>query len=151
MRAINHALAGALIGLMVSQPEIALIAAVVSHYICDAIPHYGSSAAGVTELKSRAFRDSLYADAVACFVLVVVLAVLHPRHWFLAAVCAFMAAAPDFFSINRFLAVRQGKKWRPNAYSKFASGIQWFERPIGGVVEVAWFVATVCLLVPLVR
>lgn len=151
MRAINHALTGAFIGLVVDQPALATAAAVLSHYVCDVIPHYGSSKPGDIVLKSKSFKDSLYLDAAGCFLVVLILAVIRPHNWVLAAVCAFLAAAPDLFSINRFLTIRRGKKWRPNLYTKFAGNIQWFERPIGGIVEIAWFVATISLLLPLVR
>ena len=40
------------------------------------------------------------------------------------------------------------KASKPNAYTRFASNIQWFEHPIGAVVEVAWLIALIILIVP---
>lgn len=145
MRAINHALTGAIIGLVSGEPLLAVPLAIASHFICDAIPHYGK---GPESIKEDLFKNLLYIDAALCFLLVVVLAWQQPPHWQLAAVCAFLAAAPDFLSFNRFIKARQGKPWKPSMYAKFATGIQWFERPIGAVVEAVWFVVAVGILVP---
>lgn len=151
MTAINHALTGALIGLVVGQPLAAVPLAVGSHFVCDALPHFGTGLPDKVVLKTDAFRNYLLADALLCFLAVCALAVFRPEHWLLAAVCALAAAAPDFASVNRYLKTRRGLKWKPGRYTKFASDIQWFERPIGGVVEVAWFIGAIVLLVPLLR
>lgn len=151
MTAINHALTGTVIGLLVGQPLIAVPAAVASHYVCDALPHFGTNLPEKVVLKSNKFRSYLMVEAVLCFALVVCLAVFRPEYWLLAIVCAFAAAAPDFLSINRYLVVRRGKHWQPGRYTKFAKDIQWFERPIGAVVEIAWFVAAVAIIVPFIR
>ncbi|MDB5170871.1 MAG: hypothetical protein JWO35_565 [Candidatus Saccharibacteria bacterium] len=148
MTAINHALTGAVIGLVVGQPLLALPMAVVSHYVCDALPHFGLRMSNKLKLKTNGFRNYLIVEAALCFLLVVMLAVLHPANWLLAAECAFLAAAPDFLSINRYLTTRAGKHWKPGLYSKFAGGIQWFERPIGAVVEVAWLIAAIIVMAP---
>jgi hypothetical protein len=148
MRAINHALTGAIIGLVVGESILAAPLAVVSHFIGDAIPHHGT---GEASLKTAWFRRAIYIDALLCFGLVVVLALAQPLHWQLAAVCAFLAAAPDFLSINHVIKARRNQKWKPNLYGKFAKGIQWFERPVGAAVEIAWFIAAAAILVPLLR
>ncbi len=144
MRAVNHALTGALIGLTVSEPLLALPAALVSHYILDAIPHHGSR--DDSWLKTKSFRYSLYIDALLCSLFVAALIIIEPARWFQAVVCAFIAAAPDLLSFNRYLHIVRRKAWRPSAYAKFAHDIQWFERPIGAVVEVVWFGASLVLL-----
>lgn len=151
MRAINHALTGAVIGFAIGEPLLAVPVAVASHYVCDAIPHFGLNLPMAQELGGKLFRNLLYLDVVLCFGLVVILAVLQPQHWLLAAVCAFAAAAPDLLSINRYRAVLRHRPWQGNAYSRFAHNIQWFERPVGAVVEVAWFAAAIALLWPFLR
>lgn len=148
MRAINHALTGSIIGLIVAEPLAAIPLAVLSHYVCDVIPHFGRQLSVGEELRSNFFRNLLYADAVLCFGLVAVLAVVRPVHWPLAVVCAFAAAAPDFLSANRYMRIRSHRPWHAGRYSHFAAAIQWFERPIGAVVEVAWFIAGIVLLAP---
>jgi hypothetical protein len=151
MTAINHALTGTIIGLVVGEPLLAIPAAFLSHYICDALPHFGTGLPMNQVMRSDKFRAYLFVEAGLCFLLVILLAVFQPVNWQLAAISAFAAAAPDWLSFNRFITIRRGKTWKPGWYSKFASGIQWFERPIGAVVEVAWFVAALVILVPLLR
>ncbi|MDL2363441.1 MAG: hypothetical protein QFB86_03635 [Patescibacteria group bacterium] len=150
MRAINHALTGAVIGLAIHQPLIAPISAVASHYLCDMLPHFGRNREDTEELKSIFFRNLLYLDALMCGILVSAIAYIHPVYWKQAVLCAFLAAAPDFLSAPKYFTVRRNKKWKPSLYSRFASSIQWFERPIGAFVEIAWFVAGLTLIIPCV-
>jgi len=151
LRAINHALTGTIIGLTVREPAIALPLAVVSHFICDIIPHYSSDLPVKKWLKSQLFKNLLYADALLCFALVLLLASRHPLHWQLAAVCAFLAAAPDFLWLPRFISANSKRAWRATPFDKFAEKIQWFQRPIGVVVEAVWFFAAIILLAPFVK
>jgi hypothetical protein len=146
MRAINHALTGAIIGLTVSEPFVAVPAALLSHYVLDVIPHYGTGKDEKSTLKSNVFRNQLILDAAFCLILVLVLAISTPINWELATICAFLAAAPDFASMPRYLSIRSGKKHQRSRYEKFATKIQWFERPVGGFVEVTWFVAAIFIL-----
>ena len=151
MRAINHALTGAIIGLSVTEPVIALPAAFLSHYALDMIPHSGFKDRDSQNLRKNSFKYWLIIDAVLCAVLVAILALSQPMNWLQAAACAFLAALPDMFSFGRYLAARNNREYHPNWYSNFASRIQWFERPIGWVVEVAWFIGAIIVLVPLVH
>jgi hypothetical protein len=151
MRAINHALTGAVIGLAVGKPALALPAALVSHYVVDAIPHHGTAHSPKLWMRSASFKQLLILDALLCLSLVVVLSVFQPQHWLLASIAAFLAAAPDLASIRRFMRIIARQNWRPGRYSTFATSIQWFERPIGAVVEAAWFVAGVVIIVPFLR
>jgi hypothetical protein len=149
--AINHALTGAVIGLVVGEPLVALPAALASHFVCDALPHFGSGLPPKKQLKTNGFRNYLLVEAGLCFLLVALLAITRPQHWLLASVCAFMATSPDLLQINKYLKLRRGQQWKRSAFSKFAGGIQWFERPIGAVVEIAWFVAAIIILIPFLR
>jgi len=151
MRAINHALTGAAIGLQVTEPVAAVPLAFISHYVCDIIPHYGRGLPEEEELNSALFRVLLAMDISLCVLLVLILGLWRPHHWLLAAVCAFVAASPDLFSLNRYLQARRHKPIKQNWYTKFASDIQWFERPIGAVVEVVWFVAMIIILVAIIH
>src|SRR5580698_2100335 len=112
MRAINHALTGAIIGLTIGEPLVAAPVAFVSHFVCDAIPHFGVS--GWRDIKTTWFRRLLVVDFVLCVALVVILALSRPKHWLLAAVCAFLAASPDLFSAPRMLRFRRQADPRPN-------------------------------------
>ncbi len=148
MRAINHALTGAVIGLTISEPIFAIALSVGSHYVLDVIPHFGVHKND--HLKDW-FRYVLYVDAALCFGLVILLMIVKPKNWLLAIVCAFAAAAPDLLSINKFIKGRQGKPWKAGPYVRFASKIQWFERPNGIYVEAVWFVGMSWVLYTLLR
>lgn len=145
MTATNHALTGAVIGLAIASP-LALPLAFLSHYILDMIPHYGSTLAQNILFKSTAFKRYLIAEAIICFLIVLMLFIAQPANWVLAASCAFLAAAPDLLSISRFKTVNDDKEFKPSFYSRFASGIQWFERPVGAAVEIVWGISAIFIL-----
>lgn len=149
MRAINHALTGALIGLTVSEPLIAMPAAFLSHYLLDIIPHYNQAipkSKSHEAITNKVFVSMIYVDAILCFILVLIIVFNKPIHWLNAVICAFLAAAPDFFSFNRFYKSMKGKPWKGNLYSRFASKIQWFERPSGAIIETVWLVGMIILI-----
>ncbi len=150
MTATNHALTGAIIGLAVGEPLIALPAALASHFVCDALPHFGSKYPKKI-IKTTGFRNYLVLEAGLCFGLVCILALLQPQHWLLASFCAFLAASPDLLWLNKYLKARRGQHWKRSTFSQFAGSIQWFQKPIGAVVEAAWFVAAIVLLIPFLR
>jgi len=149
--ATNHALTGAIIGLIVGQPWVAVPTAVASHFVCDALPHFKPNLPDKVLLKTRGFRNYLVADAGLCVLLVVCLAIFQTQHWLLASICAFAATSPDLLWLNKYLRIRRSKSWQRSSFAKFAGGIQWFQRPIGAVVEVAWFIAALIILIPFLR
>lgn len=144
MRAINHALTGAVIGIASGNAWLAVPVALASHFALDAIPHYGD---GHTEPDGPSFTYTLIIDGLVCIVLVIVLASWQPMHWQLAAVCAFLATSPDLMWIGRYRNARRGlKPPKFNPLMRFHSQIQWFQRPVGAVVEMAWGVGIAWLL-----
>ena len=153
MRAINHALTGAVIGFSISDPVIALPVAFLSHFALDAIPHFGMN--GDADLLTRWFKVLLVVDALLCVTLVAILFAFHPTRWIAAACCAFLAASPDLFSIGKFRLSLQTQHVPKNVswFARFhgEDGIQWFQRPLGLAVELAWAPAMVLLLVGLTR
>lgn len=151
MTAVNHALTGAVIGLVIGEPWLALPLALVSHFICDAIPHFRSDLPEKELFQSNWFKKYLIAEAILVFVILGFIVLAHPVNWQLAVACSAFAVAPDLLSFNRFNKVSSNKKWKPGRFVKFASDIQWFERPIGAVVEVAWAVAAIIILIPFFR
>jgi len=153
MTATNHALTGATIGILIGKPLLAVPVALLSHFICDAVPHFGFTGEKLKKriMRGNSFRNYLVVEAIICFVIVLAIAVLRPAHWQLAAWCAFVAASPDLLSYKRYRATRSGTAWSGNLYSRFAHDIQWFERPIGALVEVAWLVAALVILAPFFR
>lgn len=148
MRAINHAMTGALIGLVSGEPVVAIPAALASHFVLDAIPHHGSKRPDPVALRSKWFAAALIADALLCGLLVLVLATDRPAYWQLAAVCAFVAASPDFLFIKRYARALSKQSANLPRFVQWTRDIQWFQRPVGALVEAAWFVAgLICLRV----
>jgi hypothetical protein len=143
MTATNHALTGALIGLTVHNPWISLPAALLSHIVCDSIPHFGREK---DWLKKSSFTHYLMLDAALCILLVALLFAFQPAYWALAAVCAFVATSPDLLWIRQFMLVRSGRQYSPNVVERFLGWIQWFQRPIGALIELAWFAGIGILL-----
>jgi len=140
MTATNHALTGAIIGLTIDKPYLAIPLALISHFICDAIPHYKSD--NFEKLaKTYRFIEYLSLEACLCFLIVLGLFLARPDHWLAASLCAFLATSPDFFWIKKYLSLKNSKQYTANAFEIFASKIQWFQRPIGGFVELVWFLA----------
>ncbi len=149
MTATNHALTGAFIGLTISTPAFALPIAFLSHFVCDALPHYDSNQDSSGYVASSKFAKLLTLDALLCVLLVIVLVVARPQQWFLAAICAFVATLPDFAWLPGYVRTRHGqpfKKKTSNWFMDFAAKIQWFAKPIGGFVELAWFVGLTTLI-----
>jgi hypothetical protein len=151
MTATNHALTGAIIGLLVVNPWAAIPLAIGSHFVCDAIPHFDTNTPNKIWLKSKTFHIVLLADFLLCVTLVLILATSHTQHWLIASISAFFATSPDLIWINQYRLVKAGRVWHPNLYSRFGGRIQWFQRPIGSVVEIAWFVGAVTILATIVH
>ncbi len=150
MTAPNHALTGALIGLTISNPLLALPLAFLSHLVCDAIPHYDQPEPELERIGSQQLvREQLVIGGALCVLLVLVLAVAHPHHWLLAAVCAFLATSSDLFWIPRFLHVRRTGHDLPrlNWFLRLHSWVQWRTGPQYIWVEAAWAVVFSALLV----
>lgn len=143
MTAVNHALTGATLAFLIGNPYVALPVALVSHFICDSLPHYGDVREANSAVGSRRFTNILLLDIALCGLLVIALATIRPEHWWLAAVCAFLATLPDAAWLPAYIRVKRGGPFlnKPNRYVRFSIWIQWFQRPIGAVVELAWFVA----------
>ena len=149
MTAPNHALTGALIGLSVSNPALALPLAFLSHFVLDVIPHYDIAELDDAErLKSKQFfYEYILLGAGLCFVIVLVLALKRPEHWPLAALCAFVATSADLFWLPRYLYIRRtGKDRQLNPFLRFHNDIQWKTGPNLWWVEALWFVGSATLL-----
>jgi hypothetical protein len=153
--ATNHALTGAIIGLTVGNPVLAVILAFVSHFVLDAIPHYrpiGSFATNEEVMVSKKFIPLLLIDTSLCVLLVLILYVAHSDGWFMAAICAFVATTPDmewaldYWNVKRGKPIREHRDW----LARFHHFVQWYQEPIGIVVEVAWFLGAVIVLSALI-
>lgn len=150
MRATNHALTGAIIGLTVQNPWVALPAAFLSHFVCDFIPHHDDPS---IPMGSKTEIRLLILDALGAVIVASYLFVLRPEAWFVACWAAFLATSPDLMWIPRFIQrVRTGKDIEPrNWLEKFHARIQHWARPWGAYVEAVWAVVAVLLLANLTK
>jgi hypothetical protein len=150
MTATNHALTGAIIGVLVVNPLIALPLAFCSHFALDAIPHFGVEHG---RFNTAFFRNMLITDAAACVLLAALITIHQPAHWWSLVLCAFVATSPDLMWIKMYWRSRTGQKPRKltNPLMLFHSRIQWFQRSSGAAVELAWFVAATTVLFTLIK
>jgi len=144
----NHALTGALIGLSVSNPALALPLAFLSHFIQDTVPHYDQDTPEVQRIGSkRLFYEQVVAGGAVCALVVLALSLTRPTHWLTAVGAAFLAASPDLFWIPRWLHVRKtGKDRKLSLFLRFHRSIQWKTGPGFLWVEAVWFVGASVLL-----
>ncbi len=140
MRAVNHAVTGALIGLGVSNPALAIVLAFGSHFVLDAVPHYDAAGSESQRLSSHQFRTLLVPDALLCGLVVLALAVSRPHDWLLAAGFAFVATSPDLFWLPKFIHAQRTGRTLPNRniFWRFHDWVQWWAHPKGVYIELTW-------------
>ena len=148
MTATSHATIGALIATAVQQPALALPLAFLSHFVADAVPHYGipgHAGFGAT-LKHWSGKAVGIADPILLicfFVLLLYLGV--PLYIFLAAL---LACSPDLEWLFAFLIYElRGKKAPRSFLASFHIRIQWCEKPWGYAVEALVIVFGAVLLI----
>ena len=142
MTAINHALSGSIIGLVVSNPTLALLLAFISHYFLDIIPHFGVKEDNDAFIKSKKFKIFLTFDIALCVLLALTIFIIKPKDYLIVILCAFLATSPDLVNLKKFILLNQNKKYKASKLYRFSAYIQWFERPIGLIVEAFWFLAS---------
>lgn len=134
MRAVNHGLTGAAIAVVVKQPMLAVPLALISHFVCDAIPHSGT---GNLDIRDKKFLRILYADMALAVVSTLAVASVWQERWWLVIVCAFFAASPDLaWAYYRYFNPRK----KLDSLSKFHKWIQWSETLRGYYLEAVWFI-----------
>lgn len=135
MNTLNHLATGAVIALVVQKPAIALPLAFVSHFVADALPHFGFVEKGGygQALKHRLTYVSLAYDAVGICLLLVLIS---GQAWYVL-LSAFLAVSPDLMWVYRYVLFERKGLVPPNwKIVQFHQKIQWFERPVGLVIEI---------------
>jgi hypothetical protein len=147
MTGTNHVLTGVAIGLAVHQPMLAIPLAITSHFVLDALPHYGSD---VHDPKK--FLRILAFDASVILVILLRLVITQPQYWVLAIVCGLLAASPDFMWLPNFLrdlSDHHTRKPYDNPVTKFHKRIQWGEKPYNWPYEVVYVVLVLSIVLRL--
>ncbi len=137
MTATSHATIGALIATAIKRPEIALPLAFLSHFVTDAIPHYGvpghEGFGAALKTKSGKFVGITDPILLICFFgILFYLGV--PLYVFVAAL---LACSPDLEWLFAFLFYELRNKKPPRSFiAPIHIRIQWCEKPWGYVSEV---------------
>lgn len=135
MTATSHAAAGATIALIVKEPLIALPLALISHFVMDALPHFGYPGHGGfgEALKHRLTYIFISIDIVA-FIFFVTLITELP--W-VVIFAALVAIVPDIIWATYYFGYeRRGLTPPGKNFLNFHSRLQWCERPWGIWIEV---------------
>lgn len=152
MTATNHGLSGALIGLTITQPALALPLAFVSHFILDAVPHFGDIRFHEDSKRRRLFHIYLFIDAVLLAILISFLFISNAG-W-LALACLFMAGSPDFVHAYQYLFNKnfyeRGSGPKKHWFTRFHKNIQWSETQKGLIVEIPFAILLSALIINLV-
>ena len=139
MTVTNHVMAGAIIAVAVQKPELAIPLAFISHFVLDALPHFGRVADNVFERnKNKLFRTVVSIDTVLSLSLLVLLPfLLHNKvDWWVTFVCILAAVCPDFVWVYRFFGEIKSRNYKKIGwFSRFHKWIQWGERPWGIILE----------------
>jgi len=129
----------------ISNPAIALPAALASHFVLDALPHYGRERRFTK--KSSIYRWLLYSDMLLAIAVILMAMFLAPQRWFVIGLAGSLAASPDLMWFPHYIAILKNRAAHiKNPLEHFHARIQWGERQWGYVIEIAWFVVAVVVL-----
>jgi len=150
MIATNHALTGAVIVLAVKQPALALPLAFLSHFILDAIPHFGIHEDEPVKRNGHwLFKSVVSSDVILAVTSLIAVPLIFGGDvsgwWILLGM--FAGISPDSIWIYRFLQEVRSKITKPHGrFARFHQRIQWSEKPWGLGVELAWIVMMIALM-----
>lgn len=143
MTAANHVMTGALIAVGVQRPLLAIPLAFASHFVVDAIPHYGyGDIAFEHRDQQNNFLQKQFGDAFFTLALAFSVPYLLTDHQSPAVTswCMFAAYFPDMIWGYQFAKAQRSGRYRPRGwFSRFHKWVQWCERPWGIYVEAIWF------------
>ena len=135
MTATNHGLFGSFIAVTLqAHPVFAVCIAPFSHFLLDAIPHFGDTN---MDLHGKKFFRILTTDACVAVVTTLALAFIWSEIAWLLIACAFLAASPDLMWI--YYVYINKPKAKVHLIPRFHGWIQWSQTRKGGYVELVWF------------
>jgi hypothetical protein len=139
MTGLNHALTGALVAASINEPLLALPAALLSHFVIDAIPHWNYEPG--PRIASR--QVLMFADLVLSLALLLILALTVDANPYIVILGGLLGILPDTMWLRYFLTGRPSITGSPkriiNRIRKLHFWIQWSETPKGIFVELLWF------------
>jgi hypothetical protein len=147
MTGLNHAATGALVAAAIDKPILALPAALLSHFVVDAIPHWNYQLSGGVRDRQKV----MIIDLVLSLALLVALATTVQATPWVIIVGGLLAILPDTMWLRYFLTGRPAITGSPkrfiNKLRRFHMWIQWSETPRAGlIVEAIWFPIMIYLI-----
>jgi hypothetical protein len=144
MTATNHYITGVAIATLIPNPAVALPLALLSHFVLDALPHFGDSK---YHQKLRAFALIWLSDFII-LISMLCLTLLKNPWWY--ALAGFLGTSPDLAWIYRFYFVNKNVDAHTknmNWINKFHNNIQKFEFRGGMLVEIPFAIALTLVLI----
>ncbi len=145
MTGLNHTATGAVIALSIKQPFLALPLAFASHFVLDALPHFGIDHAD--KAQQSLLRKVVTYDSCAT-VLLILTVYLVSRNLFVVA-CMLITLLPDSVWFVKYAHDRyrgQAFSLPKDVFSRFHKRIQWGERPWAWRLELVWAVVALTVL-----
>lgn len=140
MTGYNHVAIGVIVGVSIKNPIAVIPVAFASHFVLDALPHFGNNKK--FDKWNTNFIYLLAIDAALCLSVLLFAIYKWPNLWLPIGLGAFFAALPDFIWLA------YGKKKLPdNWFFRFSKWVQWGEFPWGMVIEIPVFV---CLMIVII-
>jgi hypothetical protein len=136
-------LAGAVMAAGLQQPFLVVPLAFASHFVLDVLPHFGINEPDVT-IRNRhpLFRYIVVIDTILAITLLALLPFLAGSvSWWILGLGMLCAWGPDALWVAHFVRHLRGRPAQHNRFTHFHQRIQWFERPVGLIVELVWFAA----------
>ena len=150
MTATNHALTGAVVALAIKEPLLVLPLAILSHFILDALPHFGIHEEDHEKRNSHwLFRTVVSIDTVVVISMLVAVPLLANAgmNGWIILLGMLGGLSPDFVWIYRHIRLMLKKPILPyGKISSFHQRIQWFERPWGLPVEFGWMIGALLVI-----
>jgi hypothetical protein len=144
----NHGMTGAVIALVIKQPELAIPLSFASHFACDNIPHFGVKKG---TLFNRTFNIILVSDFLFAVLLMGILGWQFPEARVRIWLCMIAAASPDLMWAYYELYLKKIKHRIPklDPLARFHTWIQWSQTPPGAVIEGVWFLGMSSIILAL--
>lgn len=144
----NHVLAGAVIGVTIKEPSLAIVVAFTSHFVMDMLPHFGyPGRKGYPEALRH--KLSYIVGAVTFISTLGIIFFLITKHQWFPLICGFIAASPDIVGWYNYVAYEKHGRSATGILNlfqvQFHRRIQKFERPWCIYIEIV--LAIILLLI----
>ena len=133
MLALNHALFGAIIAVSVKQPALIIPLGIASHFVLDALPHFGNSES--FGRYSNNYYLVVFADGIAMIIALAAMTLFWPHMAGIILLGSISAMSPDLLWP---LAPKVKSGTILSKFFIFHKKIQLSETPKGIISELAW-------------